>query len=376
MHIRSLELKNFRNYADLSFRPGDGLNVLVGPNAQGKSNLLEAITLLATSRSYRAGKDTDLIRWGEEKASAAAQVSRNRSHDVSIEVFLAVGEKKTVRINQSRRHKIADILGQVHAVIFSTEDLELLRGEPSDRRRFLNIEISQASPSYCRHLVDYRRILEQRNRLLKDLQYRPGLLGTLESWNAQMIEHGSRLIFRRWEFIQLIGGIAKEIHGHLSDGQEDLEIAYLSSVALPEEVSLEGIRQSFRQVLSTGTREEIERGMTLWGPHRDDLIFRINGADARAFASQGQQRTVALSLKLAEMELLSEIVGEAPVMLLDDVMSELDDNRRRQVLALVAGKCQTFLTCTNLRALSPEVTEEAAVFEVRGGKIECLSRAD
>lgn len=373
MHIDSLHFKSFRNYGEETFHPGKGLNILVGLNAQGKSNILEAITLLATTRSYRSSREVDLIRWGEQHAALSTHVARQKDVDVTIEVFLGVSEKKVVRINQVKHHRIADLLGHLNAVIFSVEDMQIVRGEPSDRRRFLNIEISQASPGYCHHLVTYRKIIEQRNRLLKEIQGRPGLAGTLESWNTQLVEHGSRLILKRWEFIQLIDQAAREIHERLTDEREELNILYQPSVPLETEVSLAAIQGSYQQALRGRAQEEIARGVTVVGPHRDDLIFRINGADARVFASQGQQRTAALSVKLAETQLLTEVAGEPPVVLLDDVMSELDDRRRAQIFEFLARDCQTFITCTNLEALSPEIAERASVFTVRDGRIECAS---
>jgi DNA replication and repair protein RecF len=371
MQIERLTLKNFRNYTETVFSPGQGLNILIGLNAQGKSNLLEAITLLATTRSYRAGKDLELIRWGETHAALSVQVARQKTNAVAIEVFLATTEKKVARVNQVRYHKIADLLGHLNAVIFSVEDINIVRGEPSDRRRFLNVEISQASPSYCHHLLVYKKCVEQRNRLLKDIQAQRGPMGTLQSWNSQLTEHGARLTLKRWEFVKLIDVAAREIHKKLTDGLEELQVLYRPSTPLPEEVSMESIRLSHQQALEKCVQEEILRGVTLIGPHRDDLMFNIEGADARIYASQGQQRTAALSVKLAEVQLLSEIAGEPPVVLLDDVMSELDDNRRAQILQFLADDCQAFITCTNLEGVSPEMTKRASIFTVRNGEVQC-----
>lgn len=377
MQIRELVLKNFRTYSELDLRPGPGLNIFVGLNAQGKSNILEAVTILSTTRSFRSGKDSEIIHWGKENARLAVRGERKNQIEFSIDIFIPQTGKKILKINQVKRPKFAELLGILNSVIFSAEDLKIVRGDPGDRRRFLDIEISQASPRYCIHLVRFKKALEQRNRLLKEIQNQTAGIETLESWNKLLIEHGSLIIQKRLEFIEKLEKTAKQIHLNLTDGEEDLVIQYHPSVPV-ENLSSENqnliIAENFKKAIHNLQRAEIFRGSTLAGPHRDDLIFLINGVNARIYASQGQQRTVALSLKLAEMKLLSDLTGEIPVVLLDDFMSELDEKRRKKILELLAKDCQAFITTTTLEILAPDISSRATVFSVHGGRVECVSQ--
>ncbi len=368
MHVTSLGLENFRNYASLRIEPGTGLNIFVGLNAQGKSNLLESLYILATSKSTRAAKDTELIRFEQPAARVRADVIRDKNSDIEIELILSQTEKKTARINGVRHTRLAEVIGQVNAVLFDSGDLEIIRGEPSVRRRFLDLEISQTSPRYVHALGAFRKSLEQRNRLLRDLRDgRAGgdARGSLPAWNAQMAQHGARLVERRRLFLERLASLAAEVHKTLSDGRDVLEIVYQPSFAVNDLSDAESIQQRFQEALEAVAAEEFARGTTLRGPQRDDVCFTVNGQDCRAFGSQGQQRTVALSLKLAERQLIEELVGEPPLLLLDDVLSDLDDARRRHLFELTAqAGSQTFLSCTNLRAFSKGVLERAAVYGV------------
>ncbi|HLV81841.1 MAG TPA: DNA replication/repair protein RecF, partial [Chthonomonadaceae bacterium] len=410
MQVRRLQLSRFRNYRDLDFVPGERLNLLYGANAQGKSNILEAISLLATTRSLRAGRESELILRGAEEARVTAEVDREREGDVELQVSVFEGDKKLVRINGLKRPRVIDLLGQFNAVFFGSIDLAIVTGDPSDRRHYLNVEISQISPRYVYDLGHYKRILGQRNRLLRDLRDRPRppAESGLDAWNAQLVFFGSPLFEKRRFYIERLAPLADQIHRELTDGREGLEIRYLPSIPLPPAVpapagesdavrettreeqylaeaeseagaedtavsvqappaalsGMEAIAAAFREQLRRVGLEEARRGTTLIGPQRDDLVFLIEGADARIYGSQGQQRTVALALKLAEFRLIEEYVGEPPVMLLDDVMSDLDDTRRRHLLSWIRRRCQTFITCTNLRAFPREILAEAATFRV------------
>jgi DNA replication and repair protein RecF len=373
MRVTRLELENFRNYDQLHLEPGKELNVFVGRNAQGKSNLLEALYVLATSKSSRAAKDTELIRFGQTQARITASVTREISIDLEIDLVVSQSEKKSARLNGVRHTRLSEVIGQVNAVLFDSGDLEIIRGEPSVRRRFLDLEIAQTSPRYVHALGAFRKALEQRNRLLRDL--RDGRFGAdaqavLPAWSAQMAQHGALLIERRQRFLKRLSEIAAEVHQTLSDGRDRLEIAYCPSFALEAATDAPEIESQFLSALSGIEREEMNRGVTLRGPQRDDIAFLVDGLDCRLFGSQGQQRTVALSLKLAERQLIEEMVGEPPLLLLDDVLSDLDDVRRRHLFALTAQSgSQTFLSCTNLRAFSKGVLEQAHLFGVSSGEI-------
>jgi DNA replication and repair protein RecF len=427
MRVSHLKLTSFRNYIELDLVPGAGLNILYGENAQGKSNVLEAISLLATTRSLRAGRESELILRDAEIAHVQAEIDREREGEVELQLTILQGDKKMVRVNGMKRPRVIDLLGQFNAVFFGALDLAIVSGEPSDRRHYLNVEISQISPRYVYDLGHYKRVLAQRNRLLRDLRDRPRPREEtgLDAWNEQLVTFGSPLFDKRRFYIERLAPLADQIHRELTDGREGLEVRYLPSIPLPtiagifpnrsavtmkpeadatvrettaearylaeaeletQEVhngndppyekgtesalsATEAIANAFRGALSAVQGEEARRGTTLLGPQRDDLCFFINGIDARIYGSQGQQRTVALALKLAEFRLIEDYVGEPPVMLLDDVMSDLDDMRRSHLLRWVQRRCQTFLTCTNLRYFSADILQEAAIFQVVAGTV-------
>ena len=380
MRVTRLELFDFRNYEHLRLEPGPGLNVLVGPNAQGKSNLLESLYALATTKSLRASRDSEMVRFGADACRIVADVQRETQGDVLLEMAVGaagavnLAERKIVKVNGGRHAKISDLIGNLNAVLFSSVDLGIVRGEPEERRRFLNYEIAQVSPRYVLALAAYKRALEQRNRLLKDVRWGHTDAASLDAWSAQIVEHGSRLIERRRAFLDKLAVHAAEVHGQLSNGAETLAVEYGASFPVGDAVTVEDVSARFTGALAGVRRDEIQRGTTLLGPQRDDLCFRA-GADAeraidmKTFGSQGQQRTVALALRLAERRLIEEMVGEPPIVLLDDVLSDLDESRRAQILALALGGGQTFLTTTDLDALPPEVVGRAQVWDVKAGVV-------
>jgi DNA replication and repair protein RecF len=370
MILRHLALHQFRNYVTLRQEFSPSLNVLVGANAQGKSNVLEAVYLLATSKSMRGSRDTELIRWDAPAAIATGQVLREKANDIDLEVALSRTEKKSLVVNTVRVPRVSDYVGQLKAVAFSVADVEVVRGEPSRRRRFLDLEISQLSQGYCHALGYYRKVVDQRNRLLKlmrDRSARASVEETLGVWTEQLVLYGSRLVGRRRQFLSQLEGFAQPIHSLLTDQAERLTLAYHPTFKSPDDE--EGIQQSFRRALSEVREEEFRRQVSLVGPHRDDLTLLVNGRDVRVYGSQGQQRTVALSIKLAEVELMRDLTGESPVCLLDDVFSELDSRRRGHIFDVTLDNCQTFLSTTDLELLPRSVQDQALVFEVREGEL-------
>ena len=373
MQITGLRLHNFRNYETLEITPGPGLNVFVGRNAQGKSNVLEAVYVLATSKSTRASKDGELIRFNCDAAQATADVVRDQTSDVEIALLLSHTEKKAFRLNGVRHTKMAEAIGQMNSVLFDSNDLEIIRGEPVLRRRFLDLEIAQTSPRYVYALGAFRKTLEQRNKVLRDL--RDGILSSesrdmLPAYNEQLSLHGGRLMERRRLFLERLAVLATDVHTSLSDGRDTLTIRYVPSFDTGSAVSADEMQHVYLAELERISQDESTRGTTLRGPQRDDIVFMVNNQDCRLYGSQGQQRTVALSLKLAEREVLTELMGEPPILLLDDVLSDLDDHRRRHLFALAeSGGSQTFLSCTNLRAFSPGLLEQACVFSVDSGRV-------
>lgn len=373
MQVCSLDLTNFRNYLSLRMDPGPGLNVIVGENAQGKSNLLEALYVLATTKSTRASRDSELIRQETGQCRIQAQVARQTDVDVQMDMTISNVEKKLVRLNSVKYTRMSDVIGRVNAVLFDIGDLEIVRGDPSHRRRFLDLEISQTSPKYVHALASYRKTLEQRNHLLRDVRDRRAgqrARDTLDAWDAQLASFGAQLIDGRRIFLDRLSQLAAQVHKSLSDTRDDLEISYAPSFALDETADTEAIREEFLAQLSQIKIEECARGTTLIGPQRDDVQFLVNGSDCRYFGSQGQQRTVAVALKFAERQLIEELVGEKPLLLLDDVLSDLDDLRRGHLFEFI-GKAgsQTFLSCVSLRSFPPDILEQASVWRVSNGRL-------
>ncbi len=372
MRLQELCLRHYRNYEALSARFAPKLNILVGPNAQGKTNLLEAIGLLATTKSLRGSRDGDLVGFDAEFAVDHGTIHRERRPDVALEISLSRGMNKQVRVNGVRQPRVIDFIGAFNAVSFSSADIEVVRGEPALRRRFLDLEISQIGPSYVYALAHYRRVLEQRNRLLKALReggQRGMLSDSLEAWDEQLLEHGAVMVERRRQFVRHLEELARGVHARLTEAGEELALTYDCSFPLPPEPGLESVRTAFAAALREGRAEELRRGMSLVGPHRDDLLLQVNGREVRVYGSQGQQRTAALSVRLAEIELIRELTEEPPVCLLDDVLSELDDLRRAQIFDVTLCACQTFLTCTSTRSLPDGVLSQAQVYEVSAGTV-------
>jgi DNA replication and repair protein RecF len=370
MRVVNIRLRDFRNYPELDLRPTSGLNLLVGENAQGKTNLLEAIHLLATTRSLKASREGEMIRHGGACAGVWAEVESETSGTALLEVEIYPGDRKSVRINGSRRERVTELLGQINVVFFGALDLGIVSGEPSLRRRYLNTEISQTSPKYCFDLANYRKVLEQRNRLLRDLRERPIRNSGLEAWDEQLAAYGAMLVDKRRFYIERLAPLAEDVHRELTDGRETLTVRYLPNLPIGDARTPEAVADLFRAELARMRPEEIRRGTSLVGPQRDDLQFCIGGVDARPFGSQGQQRTVVLSLKLAEFRLMEALLGEPPVLLLDDVMSDLDDARRAHLLRWIDRKCQTFVTCTSLESFPRAILEGAQVYRVAQGTVE------
>ncbi len=339
MRIKNLYLKNFRNYAEETFTFDEGINVLYGRNAQGKTNCAEAVFYLCTGTSPRAKKEKQLIRAGESAAFIRAD-AESRFGSVHIEADI-YENRREIRINGMKIGKNADLLGNINGVFFSPSELRLVQDGPDERRRFLNVSISQMSKSYYTALIRYNKILEQRNALLKnrDLEL---VFETLPVWDAQLCRYAAEIAEKRQEFIAELSPIAAERHAFLTDGAEKLEI--FSEKKYP--ASREETEKKLAEEFAANYERDIRLGFTASGPHRDDLKILIGGEEARVYGSQGQARTAALAIKLAELEIFKNHAGEYPVLILDDVMSELDLPRRRKLLARLDG-VQTVLTCTH-----------------------------
>ncbi|WP_026263639.1 DNA replication/repair protein RecF [Paenibacillus sanguinis] len=368
MFVKQLTLQNYRNYDTLSLGSFGAVNLLIGRNAQGKTNLLEALFVMALTKSHRTGKDKELISFGQDHAIVTAEVEKKYG-TVQLELRLSTQGKKA-KINGLEQRKLSDFIGAMNVVMFAPEDLEIVKGTPGIRRRFLDMEIGQVQPSYLYHLQQYQRVLLQRNNLLKQAwNAGPELAAMLEIWNEQLAEHGVKIVKKRKQFIRKLQKWAEHIHEGITGGGETLKLSYLPSFGEAGEEDEAVLLEQFMIKLSQMKDQEIRRGMTLSGPHRDDISFDINGNEAQVYGSQGQQRTTALSLKLAEIELIHEEIGEYPILLLDDVLSELDPYRQTQLIETFQSKVQTFITATGLESINAGRLQDASIFHVQEGQI-------
>jgi DNA replication and repair protein RecF len=367
MWLQSLTLNRYRNLEPLVLEPSEGLNVLVGSNAQGKTNLLEAIYVCCVGRSHQTVRDRELIRWGEETASLMVDC-RHRDGPHRVEVRLTLSGRKMVRINGHPVHRLGELMGHMNAVIFSPAELSLVRDGPSCRRRFIDIAMSQIRPAYFYTLQRYQHALAQRNALLRAIAAGGGGRDTLPVWEAQLARSGARLIVARRDFCDRLSQRAAGIHERLSGGEKLLAV-YEASARSGDVPDLEAELQAG---MMNGRDADIRRGATSLGPHRDDLALTLDGRDIRAFGSQGQKRTCALSLKLAEREMMREETGEEPLLLLDDVLSELDEDRRRMLLSHIENT-QVFITCVNAEQAPALYRRSARVYDVEAGRVSVRS---
>ncbi|MDG5473863.1 DNA replication/repair protein RecF [Jeotgalibacillus sp. ET6] len=368
MYIEQLELSHYRNYDTLTVEFDNNVNVILGENAQGKTNVMESIYVLAMAKSHRTSNDKDLIQWDSDYAKIKGRVMK---HHGSLPMELTVTKKgKKARMNHLEQSKLSHYIGHMNVVMFAPEDLHLVKGSPQVRRRFIDMEIGQISAVYLHDSSLYQKILQQRNHYLKQLQTRKQRDQTmLDVLTDQFIEMAVKIIQRRFQFIDLLQQWAQPIHSGISRGIETLEVVYKPSVQVTNEDSRDDIESVIRKKFDELREREIDRGVTLIGPHRDDLQFLVNGHDVQTFGSQGQQRTTALSIKLAEIELIRAEIGEYPILLLDDVLSELDDYRQSHLLNTIQGKVQTFVTTTSVEGIDHQTLREATTFIVENGRI-------
>ena len=336
MIVKSLKLKNFRNYNLLNLEFDAATNIFYGDNAQGKTNILESIYLSGTTKSHRGTKDRDLIQFGHEEAHIETVVEK-KGVPFQIDIHLKKNSPKGIAINKIPIRKASELFGIINIVFFSPEDLNIIKNGPAERRRFIDLELSQLDKLYLSDLSNYNRILNQRNKLLKDICYREDLLETLEIWDIQLSQYGNKIIERRKQFIEQVNDIISEVHSKLTGGREQLKLYYEPGIGNLE----------FEKALQKHRERDIRMKSTSVGPHRDDICFMTNDLDIRKFGSQGQQRTAALSLKLSEIALVKEIIKDSPILLLDDVLSELDKHRQNYLLDSIRD-VQTLITCTGL----------------------------
>ena len=336
MIVESLSLKNYRNYENLNLNFSDGTNIFYGNNAQGKTNILEAVYMSGTTKSHRTNKDMELIRFLEEESHISTVVKKNGiSH--KIDIHLKNNKSKGVAIDGIPIKKASELFGMINFVFFSPEDLNIIKNGPSEKRRFIDMELCQLNKIYLSDLANYNKIVIQRNKLLKDMSFKKDLEDTLDIWDFQLCEYGQRIIKMRESFVERLNEIIIGIHDSLSGGKENLKVLYLKNCE-PEEMM---------DHLIKNREKDLRLKTTTVGPHRDDLGFFFDEMDVRKYGSQGQQRCAALSLKLAEIELVKSTTNDTPILLLDDVLSELDKNRQNYLLNHIHD-IQAMITCTGL----------------------------
>ena len=357
MVIKSLKLKNYRNYELLNLTFDPKTNILYGDNAQGKTNILEALYLSGTTKSHRGTKDRDLIQFGREESHLETVVEKNGVL-FQIDMHLKKNSPKGIAINKIPIRRAGELFGIVHFVFFSPEDLNIIKEGPAGRRRFIDLELSQLDKVYLSNLSNYNRIINQRNSLLKEIVYQKDLIDTLDIWDMQLAEYGTKIIERRKKFIDEVNRIIGGIHEKLTGGRENIKLSYESSAG---ELSME-------EMLRKNRERDIRFKSTSAGPHRDDLCFRVGDLDIRKFGSQGQQRTAALSLKLSEIELVKMLIHDTPILLLDDVLSELDKNRQNYLLDSIHD-IQTVITCTGLDEFVNHRFSINKIFYVKNGTV-------
>lgn len=361
MYISSLELADFRNIRSLGLEFSEGTNILYGENAQGKTNILESLYMISTTKSHRGVRDRDMIRFGREEAHIRSLFMRGEI-DYRVDMHLRKNRSKGIAINGQRIRKASELIGLLHIVFFSPEDLGIVKNGPAERRRFMDMELCQLDASYLYNLNQYNKTVENRNRLLRDIYIFPDLQETLDIWDSQLISYGQKIIASRRSFIEDLNGIVGDLHGKLSGNREHLSLRY-------EPNTEEG---DFAEKIRRSRDRDIHMKTTSTGPHRDDFSFIDGETDLRRYGSQGQQRTCALSLKLSEIDLVKKAIGHSPVLMMDDVLSELDSGRQNYLLSSIGG-IQTFITCTGLDEFVNNRFKIDQVFQIEDGS--CVKKS-
>ncbi len=360
MKVKSVSVQGFRNLKDDTIELNDGINIFCGDNAQGKTNILEAIYFCSMGRSHRIKQDSRLINFDKKEAHIRVFTEKEKRND-RIDVHIKKDEKKGIAVNGIAIKKLSELMGTFYTVIFSPEDLSLIKNSPGERRRFVDMELCQLSGVYYYNLQQYYKVLKQRNNLLKRLIKEPKLKDTIFVWDSQLVAFGKKVISERKKFCDKLNEYASKNHYAVTGGKESLVVEYKPNCE----------EELFEEKMLTSLERDIFYGSTNYGPHKDDLAFFVNGADVRIFGSQGQQRTAALSMKLAEIDIIKNETGITPVILLDDVLSELDENRQRFLLDMTDG-LQAVITCTGIEDSIRKYADNFGVFSVKNGETKKL----
>lgn len=368
MYLSELSLKKFRNYININISLKNGINILIGKNAQGKTNFLESIYVLSLTHSHRTNNDRDLINWDNNEAYIGGKLVKKTG---IIPIELIIGKKgKKGKVNHLEQTKLSTYVGNINVVLFAPEDLKIVKGSPSIRRQFMNQEFGQISPKYLYNLSQYKSILKQKNNYLKKIKYNKSSdLLYLDVLNDQLSAYGAEIVKARKKFLKKLEKWSQDLYGKISQNAEKLTFDYNNQVSEKTDDSIDIFYEKYKKKFKEYQKKEIDQGTTLIGPHRDDLLFKLNNKNVQSFGSQGQQRSVALAVKLSEIDLMKEVTGEYPILLLDDVLSELDDFRQTHLLKAIQSKVQTFLTTTSLSGIIEKLIDTPKIFKVNSGNI-------
>ena len=357
MYVKKLKLINYRNYENLEIDLGKHVNVFMGDNAQGKTNILEAIYYCGFAKSHRTSKDKELINWNGDISFISVSVAKDRL-DKKIDINILKDGKKVIRVNSIKINKIGELFGTFNVVMFSPEDLKIIKDSPGVRRKFIDMELCRLDSKYYYNLVQYNKVMNERNIVLKNKNLD---LDMLDIYDLQLAKFGSYIIEKRLSYLESLNKYSEDIHKDITSGKEIIEFKYNSTIK-----NLNNIQDEFYETLIKNRKRDVDKGITSHGPHRDDFSVYINNVDTKSFGSQGQQRTAVLTMKFASLRIIKEITGEYPVLLLDDVLSELDFNRKRYILKSI-NDIQTIITCTGIEDLGDYLNKDSKLFKVKEG---------
>ena len=368
MKLTNLQLQNFRNYESVQLEFTDGVHVFIGENAQGKTNLMESIYALAMTKSHRTTNDKELIGWNKEFATIKGTVEKTATKTNLELQFSKKG--KIAKVNYLEQKRLSSYLGNLNVILFAPENLTLVKGSPQNRRKFVDMELGQMSSLYLYDLVEYNRVLKQRNTYLKQLAIKKKQPDEyLDVLSEMLSELASKIVFHRRDFMKQLEALAIPIHDQLSLGREKFSVSYQATIPLEDGLTPSQMKEIYMNQFKKNQTREADQATTLIGPHRDDLIFYLNEVPVQTYGSQGQQRSTVLSLKLAEIELMKLSTGEYPLLLLDDVLSELDDDRQTHLIKAIENKVQTFITTTSLDGIKQQFINEPVVIPIEKGTI-------
>ena len=368
MKLTNLQLQNFRNYESVQLEFTDGVHVFIGENAQGKTNLMESIYALAMTKSHRTTNDKELIGWNKEFATIKGTVEKTATKTNLELQFSKKG--KIAKVNYLEQKRLSSYLGNLNVILFAPENLTLVKGSPQNRRKFVDMELGQMSSLYLYDLVEYNRVLKQRNTYLKQLAIKKKQPDEyLDVLSEMLSELASKIVFHRLDFMKQLEALAIPIHDQLSLGREKFSVSYQATIPLEDVLTPSQMKEIYMNQFKKNQTREADQATTLIGPHRDDLIFYLNEVPVQTYGSQGQQRSTVLSLKLAEIELMKLSTGEYPLLLLDDVLSELDDDRQTHLIKAIENKVQTFITTTSLDGIKQQFINEPVVIPIEKGTI-------